>query len=130
MTETDTMRSVINAHFDTCVLREPYTSEVINHLESCTIAHIASHGETDNLAPMKSQLLFRDYGKETLSVQTLSEAHFQRCQLVYLSACETTVNQDAQLLDEGITFLVGSRGLVFRIRYRHGGQYWTTNALM
>lgn len=102
MTETDTVRFFINAHFVICILREPYTSEVINHLESCTIAHTASHGAIDNLDPMKSQLLLSEYGKETLSVQTLSEAQFQRCQLVYLSACETTVNQDAQLLDERI----------------------------
>ncbi len=102
MTEIDTVGSVINNHFNTRILREPHTSEVVNHLKRCTIAHIASHGETDGFDPMKSQLLFQDHGKATMSVQTLSDTQFPDCQLVYLSACETTVNQDADLLDEGI----------------------------
>lgn len=102
MTEIDTVKSAISDHFDTTVLLEQSTAEVITHLETSKIAHIACHGETDRLDPMKSHLLFRDYGQRPLDVQTLIITTFQHCQLVYLSACETTVNEDAGLLDEGI----------------------------
>ena len=83
-----------------CASRIPPKSSTISKF--CTIAHIACHGETDDLDPMKSQLLFRDHGKATMSVQTLIDTQCSDCQLVYLSACESTVNQDADLLDEGI----------------------------
>lgn len=101
-TEIDTVNSAISDHFITTVLYEPSTAEVITHLETSKIAHIACHGETDRLDPMKSHLLFKDYSPNPLDVQTLINITFQRCQLVYLSACETTVNEDAELLDEGI----------------------------
>ena len=102
-TEIETVGKALEPHFFTTTnLFEPPTAEVLNHLKTCTIAHIASHGEINRLDPMKSHLLFRDYGKNPLSVQTLIETPLQRCQLVYLSACETTVNEDVDLLDEGI----------------------------
>lgn len=101
-TEIDTVKSAISHHFNTTVLHEPSTAGVITHLETSKIAHIACHGETDRLDPMKSHLLFKDHGRKPLDVETLINTTFQRCQLVYLSACETTVNEDAGLLDEGI----------------------------
>ena len=101
-TEIDTVNSAISHHFRTTILHEPSTADVITHLGTCNIAHIACHGETDGLDPTKSRLLFKDHGRNPLDVETLINTPFQRCQLVYLSACETTVNEDAGLLDEGI----------------------------
>ena len=101
-TEIDTVKSAISHHYNTTILHEPPTVDVITHLETCNIAHIACHGETDGLDPMKSHLLFKDHGRNPLDVETLINTTFERCQLVYLSACETTVNEDAGLLDEGI----------------------------
>lgn len=101
-TEIDTVKSAISHHFNTTILHEPSTAEVITHLATSQVAHIGCHGETDRLDPMKSHLLFKDHGRKPLDVETLINTTFQRCQLVYLSACETTVNEDAGLLDEGI----------------------------
>ena len=102
VTEIDTVNSALSSHFTTTILHEPPTAEVISHLSTCKLAHLACHSETDALDPMKSHVLFRDHGQNPLDVQTLIKTTFQRCQLVYLSACETTVNEDAGLLDEGI----------------------------
>ena len=101
-TEIDTVESALSHHLNATVLHEPSTADVIAHLETSKIAHIACHGETDRLDPTKSRLLFKDHGRHPLDVETLIKIPFNRCQLVYLSACETTVNEDADLLDEGI----------------------------
>ncbi|KAM0803787.1 CHAT domain-containing protein [Usnea florida] len=103
-TEIDTVHSAISHHLTTTtlLLHEPSAAQVIAHLATSKIAHIACHGETDRLDPMKSRLLFTDHGRKPLDVQTLIATSFQRCQLVYLSACETTLNEDVALLDEGI----------------------------
>ena len=102
ITEIDTIQPILQNHSNTHILLEPTTSEVLDRLKTSQIVHIASHCETDNLDPLRSQLLLRDYSKNPLNVQILSKLQLSCCQLVYLSACETTVNQDIELLDEGI----------------------------
>ena len=101
-TEIDTVQSAISNHFNTTLLHEPSAAQVIAHLERSKIAHIACHGETDRLDPMKSRLLFKDPRRNPLHVETLINTSLKLCQLVYLSACDTTLNEDAGLLDEGI----------------------------
>ncbi|MCJ1246415.1 hypothetical protein MMC30_003622 [Trapelia coarctata] len=83
-------------------LRRPRCTEVLEALRSNTIAHFACHAKVNDKDPSKSHLRLQDWGSSPLDVSTLMELDLSQCQLAYLSACETAVNKDAELQDEGI----------------------------
>ena len=75
---------------------------VTRNLRTCTIAHLACHGEADSDDPLRSKLLLQDWGPKALRVGFLMRMEMTDCQLAYLSACQTAVNQDAALVEEGL----------------------------
>lgn len=76
--------------------------DVLDALRCSTIAHFACHAKVNESDPSKSRLCLRDWGVEPLEVATLMEEDLTRCQVVFLSACETAVNKDLKLGDEGL----------------------------
>ncbi|KAI9652307.1 MAG: hypothetical protein M1829_001678 [Trizodia sp. TS-e1964] len=91
-------------------LPTPGFTKVKSALKSCTIAHFECHASADNIDPSKSALLLQDClgvdglvkDPPTFCVRTLMSLDLQRCQLAYLSACETGTMGDIRLRDEGI----------------------------
>ena len=75
---------------------------VIQNLRSCMIAHLACHGEADPYDPLRTKLLLQDWGPKPLRVGFLMRMDMANCQLAYLSACQTAVNRDEKLAEEGL----------------------------
>ncbi|KAL8822489.1 MAG: hypothetical protein Q9191_006775 [Dirinaria sp. TL-2023a] len=80
----------------------PMRKDIIQGLRTCTIAHLACHGEADALDPLKSKLLLSDWRPKPLSVRFIMRMELEKCQLAYLSACETAVNHDHALAEEAL----------------------------
>lgn len=76
--------------------------DVILNLRKCTIAHLACHGEADPNDPLRSKLLLEDWAPKPLRVGFLMRMEMPQCQLAYLSACQTAVNEDDALIEEGL----------------------------
>ncbi|KAL6717762.1 hypothetical protein ACLMJK_003847 [Lecanora helva] len=74
----------------------------LQHLRTCTIAHLACHGVADSKDPLRSTLLLQDWGPKPLRVGWLMRMEMTNCQLAYLSACQTAVNSDEKLAEEGL----------------------------
>jgi hypothetical protein len=92
----------------------PATAEaVLDHLRTCSVAHFACHGVTDEDDPSRSRLLLggpaaaeapageRPAARE-LTVARLQRAEFRQARLAYLSACRTARTDDPRLLDESV----------------------------
>jgi tetratricopeptide (TPR) repeat protein len=106
------------AHLKPCLSThetpQPDSKAVKSALQTCTVAHFACHANADMKDPSKSALLFQDClrdGKlrdpQPFTVRTLLNLNLKRCQLVYLSACESGANRDIGLRDEGIHLASG-----------------------
>lgn len=91
----------------------PATAEaVLDHLRTCSVAHFACHGVTDEDDPSRSRLLLGGPAAETtagerpaageLTVARLQRAEFRQARLAYLSACRTARTDDPRLLDESV----------------------------
>ena len=80
----------------------PTRKDIIKGLRRCTIAHLACHANANPLDPLKSKLLLSDWGPKPLSVSFLMRMELEKCQLAYLSACETAVNHDPALAEEAL----------------------------
>ena len=83
-------------------LRNGHLSEVRPELETCNIAHFACHGVANYEDPSLSTIRLEDWEKKPLSVRALLRMNLRKCQLVYLSACESSLSKDIRLRDEGI----------------------------
>jgi CHAT domain-containing protein len=93
---------VTRGHIPITQLPEPHYKTVLEHLQVSTIAHFACHAVVDTEDPSKSHLRLRDWGTSPLEVATLMNLDLSDCQLVYLSACETAVNKNSKLREEGL----------------------------
>ena len=105
--EAETIRDILTnemMHVDIQVqtLRQTRCKDILDALQSSTIAHFACHAKLNEEDPSKSQLRLQDWGSCPLEVSMLMELDLSHCQLVYLSACETAVSKDLELRDEGI----------------------------
>jgi tetratricopeptide (TPR) repeat protein len=97
------------------ILPNPASKAVRFALESCTLAHFACHANANKNDPSKSAIQLMDRlradGKvkdpPPFCVRTLLKLNLKRCQLVYLSACQTGANTDMMLRDEGIHIASG-----------------------
>ncbi|CAF9902817.1 MAG: hypothetical protein HETSPECPRED_000021 [Heterodermia speciosa] len=96
--------AILEPHLKARLLISPQVSrrDVILNLHDCTIAHLACHGEADQADPLRSKLLFWDWGPKPLRVGFLMRMELMKCQLAFLSACQTAVNQDEALAEEGL----------------------------
>jgi len=80
----------------------PTRANVLRWLPDAHIAHFACHGVVHPTNPSESRLLLDDHATAPLTVAALMGLELRRPQLAYLSACETAVNANLQLLDEPI----------------------------
>ncbi len=98
------IRALLEPYVQSTLLLNPKVTrkDVIQGLRICTIAHVACHGEADQADPLRSKLLFQDWGPKPLRVGLLMRMELANCQLAYLSACQTAVNQDEALAEEGL----------------------------
>ena len=80
----------------------PTKKDIVTNLRRCTIAHLACHGEAHPSDPLQSRILLEDWGRKSLLVSQLMKMDMENCQLAYLSACETEVNRDEKLAEEGL----------------------------
>jgi len=98
------VRALLAPYLQSTLLLNPKVTrrDVVQGLRKCTIAHLACHGEADQADPLCSKLLFEDWGPKPLRVGFLMRVGLANCQLAYLSACQTAVNQDEALAEEGL----------------------------
>ncbi len=80
----------------------PTKRNVINNLSDYPIAHFACHGTSDPTDPSHSQLLLHDHRSDPLTIACLAPIRLEQAQLAYLSACETALNKNIELIDEVI----------------------------
>lgn len=80
----------------------PTTATVLDLLPERAIVHFACHGATDPDDPSRSRLLLHDHATTPLTVAALAPIHLDRARLAYLSACDTAISTDTQLVDESI----------------------------
>lgn len=55
----------------------------IEHLRTCTLAHLACHGEVDIHNPLRTKLLLSDWGPKPFRVGFLIRMEMAKCQLAY-----------------------------------------------
>jgi tetratricopeptide (TPR) repeat protein len=102
----------------------PTRANVLAGLRDATTAHFACHASSDPADPSRGMLLLHDHADAPLTVAELAPYHHGRLQIVYLSACGTSIIERAELADEVIhltsAFLViGARHVV--------GTLWEVN---
>ncbi|KAL8792153.1 MAG: hypothetical protein Q9195_005249 [Heterodermia aff. obscurata] len=102
--EVALVSAILEPHLKPLLLISPKVTrkDVILNLRQCTVAHLACHGEADQADPLRSKLLFEDWGSKPLRVGFLMRMELAKCQLAFLSACQTAVNQDEALTEEGL----------------------------
>ena len=98
------VQAILQPHLKARLLvnAEATRKHVIQNLRHCTVAHLACHGEADQADPLRSKLLLDDWASKPLRVSFLMRMEMSKCQLAYLSACQTAVNQDEELEEEGL----------------------------
>jgi tetratricopeptide (TPR) repeat protein len=103
--ELNAIENVLSPYFDVKILMQPNTPSVKGALSpETTILHFACHARADGDDPSRSAIMLQDWQKKPspFSVRTLLNLDLKSCELVYLSACESGVNKDVLLRDEGI----------------------------
>ena len=102
--EINHVQSILESQFCVCSFTNPPPTkkDIVTKLRKCTIAHLACHGEADLSDPLRSEILLYDWGPRPLRVSFLMRMDMENCQLAYLSACETAVNKDEKLAEEGL----------------------------
>jgi CHAT domain-containing protein len=111
--EKDAVLGKLPTHHSSEVHDHPCTSDILQSIQQCSIAHFACHGLTDYVDPSRSGLVFRkqdDAGRliqDVMTVHAVSELKLPRAKLAYLSACSTAENRAARLRDEVIHVVSG-----------------------
>ena len=102
--EVKCVQLILEPQFHVCSFTDPppMRKDVVTNLRKCTIAHLACHGEADPSDPLRSKILLHDWGPKPLRVGFIMRMDMENCQLAYLSACETAVNKDEKLAEEGL----------------------------
>jgi tetratricopeptide (TPR) repeat protein len=80
----------------------PTHATVLAHLPDAGIAHFACHAASNASDPSRSLLILHDHEQAPLTVTDLARVRLDHAQLAYLSACQTSRNASADLLDEAI----------------------------
>ena len=86
-----------------CIQRENPTRKIVMaDMEQVSLMHFVCHGVADADDPTKSRLLLADHVISPFDVRACHKANLDKCQLAYLSACETAMTRNPALKDEGI----------------------------
>jgi CHAT domain-containing protein len=90
----------------------------MRHIQHCRIAHFACHGVSDPIDPSQSGLLLQtappEPRQDILSVRKVCEGLHAQGEIAYLSACSTTENRAAELVDEVLHIVSGFQVAGFR----------------
>ncbi|KAG4032473.1 hypothetical protein MFRU_007g03750 [Monilinia fructicola] len=78
------------------------SKDVAAKLKTCTSVHFATHGIANPADPSESTLLLQDWKERPLNVRSILKTRLQDCNFAFLSACESALNKDLNLRDEGI----------------------------
>ena len=102
--EVKCVQPILKPQFRICSFTNPPPTrkDIVTNLRKCTIAHLACHGEANPSDPLQSRILLQDWARKSLRVSQLMKMDMENCQLAYLSACETAVNKDEKLAEEGL----------------------------
>jgi CHAT domain-containing protein len=84
------------------ILERPKKKDVLDALESCTIAHFACQGCADRIEPAKSALIIGREFEERLTVQDLDALNHDHGVIAYLSACSTAEIRAVFLAEESV----------------------------
>ena len=79
----------------------PTKQKIMEHIEQCSIVHLACHGEVD-ADPSKSRIVLTDWDSNPFTVAEIAQKKLQQAELAYLSACHTATARNFSLLDESI----------------------------
>jgi len=74
----------------------------LQEMENVNLMHFVGHGIADSDDPTKSRVLLSDRIKFPFDVRAWHKAKVERCQLAYLSACETAMTKNVSPRDESI----------------------------
>lgn len=100
--EVASIQEILNSHRKACkLLNSPARDAVLACLKQVDYAHFACHGVCDGVDPARSALRLTDWFSRPLDVRCLLQEGNMRCQLVYLSACESASNK-SKFRDEGL----------------------------
>jgi CHAT domain-containing protein/TPR repeat protein len=104
--------------------KQATTQRIRQAINEFDIIHFSTHGYANYHQPMSSGLLLAN--GEFLTLEEISQTRFERARLAVLSACETSVSSDIQLLDEVISLpagfiIAGLPGVI--------GSLWSVNDL-
>jgi CHAT domain-containing protein len=80
----------------------PTGPNVLAQLDRCAIAHFACHGVSDPGDPSRSRLLLQNYQTDPLTVAAIGRLRLEHAQLVFLSACRSSLSPTVELADESI----------------------------
>lgn len=99
--EIKRIEHIVKDHHPTQTLLDPppTLTDVTSALDACELAHFACHGYADKNDPSMSGISLSD---KSLNVRTLLKMKLTRCQLVFLSACETAANKDWHTSSESL----------------------------
>ena len=100
--EVTLLKDIVGKQIPTQSLLSPSFSDVASLLPTCQLAHFACHGYADQNDPSKSALRFKDWVDKPFNVRSLLTMKLAKCRLAFLSACQTAVNKDLLLRDEGL----------------------------
>lgn len=100
--EVDEVIRIVGKFYKCTRSDRPVRNQVLQAMKDVSMMHFVCHGIADGDDPTKSRLLLSDHIKSPFDVRLCHRAKLEKCQLAYLSACETAVTRNVQLKDEGI----------------------------
>ncbi|PLN86833.1 CHAT domain-domain-containing protein [Aspergillus taichungensis] len=100
--EIATIKGTLSPLFTVNVLNQPTSKSIKAALPVTTIAHFACHAVANSKDPSQSAILLQDNQTRPppFCTRTILNLALRKCNLVYLSACESGANKDMLLLDE------------------------------
>ena len=100
--EVDEAAKIVGRFYKCSISDPPVRNQVLRQMEEVSIVHFVCHGIADDDDPTKSRLLLSDHLRYPFDVRACHKTKIEKCQLAYLSACETAMTKNLALKDEGI----------------------------
>lgn len=101
--EVTAVKERLGPGVDCTILEHPDVRTTKAALAGADLAYFACHSQASHDDPSQSAILLGDGRPESLSVRVLLNTAMERCSLVYLSSCESGLNKDFLLSEEGLS---------------------------
>ena len=107
--EDEAVESVLKDTMDCQVLHHPDSVTVKDRLKESSVVLFACHSYANPKDPSLSSIMLKDCEVQParFSVRTILGMKLERCELAYLSSCESGASKDLLLRDEGINLAGG-----------------------